>query len=43
VSNYCPNVSGEGTSHEKVQETVDKMSKDLVKLVSATVKRIADK
>ena len=43
VSNYCPNVSGEGTSHEEVQDTVDKMSKDLVKLVGATVKKIADK
>ena len=43
VSNYCPNVSGGGTSHEEVQETVDKMSKDLVKLVGATVKKIADK
>ena len=37
------NVSGEGTSHEEVQDTVDKMSKDLVKLVGATVKKIADK
>ena len=43
VSNYCPNVSGEGTSHEEVQDTVDKMSKDLVKLVGSTVKIIAGK
>ena len=43
VSNYWPNVSGGGTSHEEVQETVDKMSKDLVKLVGATVKKIADR
>ena len=43
VSNYCPNVSGEGTSHEEVQDTVDKMSEDLVELVGTTVKKIAGK
>lgn len=43
VTNYCPNVVGNSTSHEEVQETADQVSDKLITLVRQTVKLIGDK
>ena len=42
VTNYCPNVVREGTSHEEVQEMADKAGGGMVKLVRLTVKKIGE-
>lgn len=40
VTNYCPNVVSEGTSHEEVQEEADKAGASMTALVKRTVKLI---
>ena len=42
VTNYCPNVVSEGTSHEEVQEMADKAGGGMVKLVRLAVKKIGE-
>ena len=42
VTNYCPNVVSEATSHDEVQETADLVSSKMVKLVKRTVKMIGE-
>ncbi|MBQ1334120.1 MAG: purine-nucleoside phosphorylase, partial [Clostridia bacterium] len=42
VTNYCPNVVREGTSHEEVQEMADKAGGGMVKLVRLAVKKIGE-
>ena len=42
ITNYCPNVVSEGTSHEEVQEQADKIGASMVKLVKRTVKLIGE-
>ncbi len=40
VTNYCPNVVSESTSHDEVSENADKVSDKLIKLVKRTLKKI---
>lgn len=40
VTNYCPNVTGEATSHEEVQEEANAAGEKMVSLVKETVKMI---
>lgn len=42
VTNYCPNVTSEGTSHEEVQSKADDASEKMVDLVKRTVKFIGE-
>ena len=42
VTNYCPNVTNEGTSHEEVQENADKAGNNMTKLVKTIVKNIGE-
>ena len=42
VTNYCPNVMDDGTSHEAVQENADKAGKKMIRLVKRIVKKIGD-
>lgn len=41
ITNYCPNVVSESTSHEEVQEAADKAADNMVSLVRRTVGMIA--
>ena len=41
VTNYCPNVVSEGTSHEEVQEMADRAGGSMVSLFRLTVKMLA--
>ena len=43
VTNYCPNVVTESTSHEEVAENADKAGDDMVKLVKRIVRKIGEK
>ena len=40
VTNYCPNVVSESTSHDEVSENADKVSDKMIKLVKRTLKKI---
>lgn len=40
VTNYCPNVVSESTSHKEVKEEADKAASDLIKLVKQIMKNI---
>lgn len=42
VTNYCPNVTSGGTSHEEVQETADKVGAKMTKLVKRIVKKLGN-
>ena len=42
VTNYCPNVVSEGTSHEDVQEMADQIGGKMASLVKRTVRMISE-
>ncbi len=43
VTNYCPNVVDDGTSHEAVQENADKAAGRMVKLVKRIVRDLGER